>query len=52
GYLGPGGQAVYLDNGTYWLVHHYYDKRENGTPKLQIHDLAWTDDGWPALAEP
>ena len=50
-YLGPGGQAVYLDNGTYRLVHHYYDKRDNGAPKLQIHDLEWASDGWPAIAD-
>jgi arabinan endo-1,5-alpha-L-arabinosidase len=45
----PGGQAVYLDSGTYRLVHHYYDALANGMPKLQIHDLAWTDDGWPIV---
>ena len=46
-YVGPGGQSVYVDAGTYRLVNHYYDARDNGAPKLQINDLAWTDDGWP-----
>jgi len=48
-YRGPGGQVVYLDSGTYRLVHHYYDTLDNGAPKLQIHDLTWTSDGWPAV---
>ena len=50
-YHGPGGQVVYLDNGTYRLAHHYYDALDNGAPKLQIHDLAWTSDGWPTVAD-
>jgi arabinan endo-1,5-alpha-L-arabinosidase len=48
-YRGPGGQAVYLDDGVYRLAHHYYDTLDNGIPKLQIHDLEWTADGWPTL---
>lgn len=50
-YRGPGGQAVYVDQGTYRLVHHAYDARSFGVPTLQIHDLIWTSDGWPALSE-
>lgn len=50
-YIGPGGQFVYLDNGTYRLVHHYYDANDNGAPKLQINDLTWTDDGWPTCCD-
>jgi arabinan endo-1,5-alpha-L-arabinosidase len=49
-YIGPGGQAVFLDNGTYRLVHHYYDALDNGTPKLRIQDLTWTSDSWPTLS--
>jgi arabinan endo-1,5-alpha-L-arabinosidase len=51
-YRGPGGQALYLDQGVYRLVHHTYDALDNGAPKLRIHDLAWTSDGWPTLAAP
>lgn len=36
----------------YRLVHHYYDTLDSGTPKLQIHDLAGTSDGWPSVTEP
>jgi hypothetical protein len=39
------------DNGIYRLVHHYYDALDNGAPKLQIHDLTWTSDGWPTVAD-
>jgi arabinan endo-1,5-alpha-L-arabinosidase len=49
-YQGPGGQAIYLEGDTYRLVHHYYNTLDRGVPKLQIHDLAWTPDGWPSLA--
>jgi arabinan endo-1,5-alpha-L-arabinosidase len=51
-YHGPGGQAVVLDDGVYRLVHHYYDREQGGAPKLQIHDLSWTADGWPEVGEP
>ncbi len=51
-YRGPGGETAFLDNGIYRLVHHYYDALDNGVPKLQIHDLVWTNDGWPALRGP
>jgi len=51
-FVGPGGQMVYLDDGVYRMVNHYYDRSDRGIPKLQIHDLAWTSDGWPQVASP
>lgn len=51
-YHGPGGQSVYLDGDIYRLVHHVYDASKNGLPQLQIHDLAWTSDGWPEVRQP
>ncbi len=48
-YRGPGGQSVYLDGDTYRLVHHVYDAFDLGIPKLHIHDLTWTNDGWPEV---
>ncbi|KAI9321325.1 glycosyl hydrolase [Dichotomocladium elegans] len=39
---GPGGEDVY-DN---VIVRHAYDATDNGTPKLLINDLSWSD-GWP-----
>jgi arabinan endo-1,5-alpha-L-arabinosidase len=51
-YRGPGGQTVYLDDGVYRMVNHYYDLLDLGISKLQIHDLSWTSDGWPQVAMP
>jgi arabinan endo-1,5-alpha-L-arabinosidase len=46
-YRGPGGQSIFVDGPTHWLVYHYYDALDNGTSKLQIRPLRWTKDGWP-----
>ncbi len=51
-FVGPGGQTVILDDGVYRMVNHYYDRSDQGIPKLQIHDLDWTSDGWPQAATP
>jgi arabinan endo-1,5-alpha-L-arabinosidase len=48
---GPGHEAVFLDNdGSYWLVHHAY-RASDGWAGLRIHQLFWTQDDWPTLAE-
>ncbi|MBE7702256.1 arabinan endo-1,5-alpha-L-arabinosidase [Oerskovia sp. Sa1BUA8] len=44
--VGPGGQSV--DEGR--IAFHYYDAREGGDFRLAIHELAWTDEGWPRAA--
>ncbi len=49
---GPGGQSVYFDGKTTWLVHHYYDALANGAIKLQIRKLTWTNDHWPHADAP
>ena len=51
-FVGPGGQTVALDDGVYRMVNHYYDRSDRGIPKLQIHDLGWTSDGWAQVASP
>jgi arabinan endo-1,5-alpha-L-arabinosidase len=51
-FVGPGGQMIYLDDGVYRMVNHYYDRSDRGIPKLQIHDLAWTSDNWPVVEQP
>ncbi|MFE0903137.1 arabinan endo-1,5-alpha-L-arabinosidase [Streptomyces rochei] len=48
-YLGTGGQSVFRDRGRDWLAYHYYDARDEGTPKLGLNVLTWTKDGWPAV---
>jgi arabinan endo-1,5-alpha-L-arabinosidase len=47
--IGPGGQTVLRDRGRDWLVYHYYNKRDAGTPRLAINPLRWKD-GWPVVA--
>jgi arabinan endo-1,5-alpha-L-arabinosidase len=51
-YRGPGGQSIYVDGATYWLVYHYYDAEDGGASKLEIRRLGWTTDGWPYVAGP
>ncbi|HEY7010911.1 MAG TPA: arabinan endo-1,5-alpha-L-arabinosidase [Jatrophihabitantaceae bacterium] len=46
--VGPGGQTVLHDRGRDWLVYHYYNGRDAGTPRLGINLLAWHD-GWPRV---
>lgn len=41
--VGPGGQS-YSDG---YLALHYYDATMGGQFRLDIRELAWTDDGWP-----
>jgi arabinan endo-1,5-alpha-L-arabinosidase len=45
---GPGGESVYLDNGTYLLIYHYYDANQNGAVKFNIVDLTWNGN-WPQI---
>lgn len=51
-YRGPGGQSIFVDGQTYWLVYHYYDTDDGGISKLEIRRLGWTKDGWPYIAGP
>ena len=46
-FAGPGGADVYGN----WLVHHYYDRTDDGVPKLSVRRLRWRD-GWPELGDP
>ncbi|WP_295694617.1 arabinan endo-1,5-alpha-L-arabinosidase [Lapillicoccus sp.] len=46
--IGPGGETVLHDRGVDWLVYHYYNQRDAGTPRLGINRITWVD-GWPAL---
>ncbi|WP_438948886.1 arabinan endo-1,5-alpha-L-arabinosidase [Streptomyces mutabilis] len=48
-YIGTGGQSVFRDRGRDWLAYHYYDAQDEGTPKLGLNALTWTEDGWPAV---
>lgn len=46
--IGPGGQSVLHDRGQDWLVYHYYNGRDAGTPRLAINRLVWQN-GWPVI---
>ncbi len=49
---GPGHNSVLIDGDRTYLVHHFYDARNNGIPTLQIRPLTWDEDGWFAAGEP
>ncbi len=44
--VGPGGQSVSRDH----LGFHFYDADDGGLFRLAIHELAWTEDGWPEVS--
>ena len=48
-FIGPGGQSIFQDKGKDVLSYHYYDGDDNGTPKLGLNTLNWTDTGWPKV---
>jgi arabinan endo-1,5-alpha-L-arabinosidase len=49
---GPGHNDVLVEDGIYWLVHHFYDAANQGVPTLQIRPLSWDDEGWPQAEAP
>jgi arabinan endo-1,5-alpha-L-arabinosidase len=48
-FIGPGGQEVFLRDGEPWLVFHFYNFQQGGTPNLYLTPLRWSADGWPAI---
>ncbi len=44
---GPGHNAIFVEDGVYWLVYHAYDAQQNGISKLRLEALTWDEDGWP-----
>jgi arabinan endo-1,5-alpha-L-arabinosidase len=45
--IGPGGAFIFSDTDHELIVYHYYDGLNNGSPRLAINYLGWTEDGWP-----
>jgi arabinan endo-1,5-alpha-L-arabinosidase len=46
--IGPGGQTVLRIGHRDYLVYHYYNGRDAGTPRLGINRLRWQG-GWPTV---
>ena len=46
---GPGHNAVFIEDGVYWMVYHAYDAQQIGISKLRIESIGWDADGWPTL---
>ena len=51
GMIGPGGEFVFQENGSDYLVYHYYDAFSNGDAWVQIRPLIWVN-GWPVTGNP
>ncbi|HEY3140262.1 MAG TPA: arabinan endo-1,5-alpha-L-arabinosidase [Acidimicrobiales bacterium] len=50
--VGPGHGSVVQDGDRWLLVHHFYDRANNGVPTLSIRPVLWGPDGWPVAADP
>jgi arabinan endo-1,5-alpha-L-arabinosidase len=48
-FVGPGGQEVFMRDGEPWLVFHFYNREQGGTPNLYLAPLQWQD-GWPRIS--
>lgn len=53
-FVGAGGADLLMKrNGrTGYVVNHYYDATDGGTPRLNVRPLTWGRDGWPVVGEP
>ncbi len=49
---GPGGQEILVRDGEPWLVYHWYDRDQNGMPKLALTPIEFDDEGWPVVTLP
>lgn len=50
--IGPGGQEVLQDGGDFYLIHHYYERKLNGFPMLNVRKIQWLSNGWPVVGLP
>lgn len=48
-HIGPGHFGLMRENGINYVSMHYYDKEDNGYPKLDIAQLGFGADGWPYI---
>ncbi len=47
-FVGPGALGYFSENGVEYATYHYYDKDDNGNPKLAIGQFTWSG-GWPTI---
>ncbi|WP_052090510.1 family 43 glycosylhydrolase [Modestobacter caceresii] len=50
-FQGTGHPDVYSAGGVDYFVNHYYDALSDGTPRLNVRTLSWSD-GWPTVSDP
>ncbi len=46
--IGPGGQDILEEDGTYYMVYHYYDGDADGVIRMQIREINFNND-WPSF---
>lgn len=51
-WIGPGHASLLNRHGKEWLVHHYYDREQQGRSRVRLVELHWTKDGWPEARLP
>lgn len=49
-YIGPGHIGVFEEGGVSYVSHHYYDRDDNGVPKLGLANLTWDAADWPVIS--
>jgi arabinan endo-1,5-alpha-L-arabinosidase len=49
-FIGPGHAGIFKEDDRYLLSYHFYDRDDNGRPKLAIRPLEWDAEGWPRIA--
>lgn len=48
-WYGAGHSSTYTFAGKDYLFFHAYDAKDNGSPRLKVTELDWTEDLWPVL---
>lgn len=51
-WIGPGHASLLHRDGREWLVHHYYDREQQGRSRVRLVELYWTEEGWPETRLP
>ena len=46
-----GHNAVTVLDGKEYIVYHGYDIKDRGKSKLIMHQLFWSNEGWPIINE-